>query len=177
MEETKPNVLKHVLSYSTIIAILLFTLFLVSYMFNFAQSGAVAGILNFIVQLSIFAYFIYKGMKDYRDKYFEGYLSYGKVLTLGLVLVSISAVIYTIFFGIYIYFDIDYFEYLRNLQFTQLKESGLSDEQIYTYIENSSKFLNPYFMTMGSLIGNIIYGGLISLVIAAVVKKDKPFSI
>ena len=59
-------------------------------------------------------------------------------------------------------------------QQVKMEEEGMSQAQIEMAMSYARKFSSPGVIAVFALIGNIIFMGLINLIVAAIVKKDPP---
>jgi hypothetical protein len=55
----------------------------------------------------------------------------------------------------------------------EMEKKGIPDEQIDQAMEMTKMFMNPGAMFVMGLLGTILIGFILSLIIAAILKKDK----
>ena len=53
---------------------------------------------------------VYVGIRNYRDKYNEGVISFGKAFKIGIMIVLIASTIYIIAWGVVLFFMADFME-------------------------------------------------------------------
>ena len=105
----------------------------------------------------------------------DGFMSYSKGLGLGLVVAGIGAVIQTIFSYIYIKFvDTEYYANQTAALVEQWEKQGLNEEQIEAALGFSQNMMNPEMGILFGILGGIFFGFIISLIVTAFTKKNKP---
>ncbi|GAB2544448.1 DUF4199 domain-containing protein [Rufibacter soli] len=115
--------------------------------------------------------FAYRNFKNENG----GFMSYGQGLGTGTILGAVSGVMSSIFSYIYIKFiDGSIMEQIRNGSIEEMEQKGLSDEQIDNAIKITEKFSTPEMMFLFGLIGAVFMAFLISLIVAAVMKNNRP---
>ncbi len=121
----------------------------------------------FIIGLSI-------GLINFK-KLNEGYITFGSAFKYSMIF-SMTVLILTVIFG-YInmeYLNPDIIEKTMELQRIKLEEANMDDEMIEQSIAMSKKFLTP---TTSALVGFFLGGAVytvISLIMAAILKKNRP---
>jgi len=122
-----------------------------------------------------FIAFLFLTQKEYRDQ-LGGYMNFGKGFTAGFLFAIISGVMVAVF--IYLYFAILSPEMVeKSLSTTQAKlsEKGLSQDQIDKALDITRKYF-PVFGAIGSVIFSAFIGVIISLIGAAIFKRERsPF--
>lgn len=113
-------------------------------------------------------------MKEYKNAN-EGFLSFGEALSLGTLMSTITGFIISIFVIVYTQFiDTLYNEkILSKLQDTWAK-SGMDDAKIEMATSWTKMTLSPGISFFLQIIGYVIIGFLISLVVGAILRKNKP---
>ncbi|QEC53401.1 uncharacterized protein DUF4199 [Anseongella ginsenosidimutans] len=171
IQNPRPNVtpVKIALKWGLIAGAVMILLSLISYYAGMMQNAAIQWLSYILLALGIFF-----GVRHHRDKELGGYISFGRGLGTG-VLISLFAGILLSAFILLFYGVIDpgALEELKRLQEEGMYEKGMSDEQI----DMSLKFVNPGFMAMVTLPMMTFFGFIISLVIAAILKRNKPLFI
>lgn len=128
------------------------------------------GFLSFVVWIGG----VVLAVKAYREQ-LDGYLSFGEGFQVGfftfLVISAISAVWSFLFYS---FIATDFLE--KTLEFMQytLEDSGATDEAIDMMMGIYERVYNPLGLMLMSLLGGTIFGAIISLIIAAVMKKNRP---
>lgn len=115
---------------------------------------------------------------NYRDRLNRGFISYSHGFQTGAIISAVVAVALAAY--IYIYHTVinpEGVQQLLDLTQEKLAERGLSDDMIDQQIEMSAKFMKPGLMAIFSLIGQLIFGLIISLIVPLFLKKtDDSFS-
>ena len=114
------------------------------------------------------------GMREYRTTN-GGYMTYGEGMSLGALLSAVAGLLssaFTVFYTQVI--DPGFQERLVGQVRDQMEEQGkLSDEQIDQAIEWMQKFQSPGLQFMFGLFGTILIGVVLSLIIAAFIRRNK----
>ena len=136
---------------------------------NMANMEKTLGFLAWIIGIAM----IVMAMLYYRSNN-NGLMTYGQGISTGMAATGVSSVISSIFFMIYIRFvDNGYIKKQIEMSRVELeKNPDLSDEQINAALEMSSKFMTPELLFLFGLIGALLFGLIISLIVAAVLKKE-----
>jgi ethanolamine transporter EutH len=122
--------------------------------------------------------FIFVGIKNYRDKYNEGFISFGKAFKIGILIALISSTCYVLTWLVEYYFFIpDFMEKYTEHMMLEAEKSGISGleldkkaEEMATYKE---MYKNPVFVVLLTYLEVLPVGLIISL-IAALILKKKP---
>ena len=105
----------------------------------------------------------------------DGFMSYSRGLGLGTLVVTISAVVSSIFSYIYTKFiDTEFYENLRKKMEDTWAEEGMSEEQIETVSSFMEKFSTPEISFLFGVLGAIFIGFILSLIITAFTKNTRP---
>ena len=120
---------------------------------------------------------VYVGIRNYRDKYNGGIISFGKAFKIGSMIVLIASTIYVVAWLIdYFFFIPDFMEKFSAQELDNLKESGASQIEIdkeTIKMENMVKmFKNPLFNAMMTY-AEILPVGLIVTLISSLILKRK----
>src|SRR6478609_8777007 len=96
---------------------------------------------------------VYVGIRNYRDKYNKGVISFGKAFKIGILMVLIASTIYVVAWLIdYFFFIPDFMVKYSAHMIDQLKTSGASqteiDKQTKEMAGMVSMYKNPFFTAM-----------------------------
>ncbi len=121
---------------------------------------------------------IFVGVKNYRDKYNSGIITFGKSLKIGLLITLVASTIYVIVWQIDYYFFIpDFYEKYSAHIIRDMKAHGATQAQIQQQMavnkSNGEMYRNPLFNAMYTYI-EILPVGLIMSLLAALILKRKP---
>lgn len=113
-------------------------------------------------------------MKEYKESN-KGYMTYGQGLGIGMFISAITGILSAGYGNIYMQFiDTTFRSQMLDFQVEKLEEQGLPDESIEKAIETFEKFSSPGLTFLFGVIGVLFVGFLLSLVVSAVMKKNKP---
>jgi Protein of unknown function (DUF4199) len=120
---------------------------------------------------------VFVGIRNYRDKYNGGVISFGKAFKIGLLIVLISSSVYVVAWLIdYFYFIPDFMEKYSAHMLDELKSSGASqieiDKQTQEIASFGKMYKNPFFNAMMTY-AEILPPGLIVTLISCVILKRK----
>ena len=121
---------------------------------------------------------IFAGVKNYRDNFNNGCISFGKAFQIGLLIALVGSTIYVIAWLIsYYFFFPDFAEKYNTLMLKQMKAQGASQEAITREMAEMAGFFklyeNPVFNILITY-SEILPVGLIISLIAAAILKRKP---
>lgn len=113
-------------------------------------------------------------MKDFREKN-DGFISYGEGLGLGSLTAAVLGVLSSAFTLFYIQF-IDNTLLAQGLDQVRedMERQGKDDAQIEQAIEISQKFMSPGIVFVTVILGYLVMGFIVSLIIAAIMRREKP---
>ncbi|WP_094572872.1 DUF4199 domain-containing protein [Mucilaginibacter xinganensis] len=140
---------------------------------NNYEGSMLLGYTTMLVAFSL----IFVAVKNNRDKYGNGVITFGKAFTTGLMITLIASTIYVIVWMIdYFYFIPDFYEKYSAHELLQLKAAGGTQAQLSAKaaeIQQFSKlYRNPFFNALVTY-AEILPVGLIVSLLAAVILKRK----
>lgn len=104
-----------------------------------------------------------------------GFMSYGQGLGIGTLLATVSSVVAGIFNYVYTSFiDSTVLTRMREAQMLEMEKKGLSEEQMEQAMAMADKFSGPGMMLVVGIIGGAVMGFIISLIVAAIMKNNRP---
>jgi hypothetical protein len=132
--------------------------------FNKAQG------LVFLLLLIVILFFL---VKSYRDNYRHGFITFGQGLGAGMIIFLYYAIITAVFTYI-LYAVIDPNLIDKQLAYTEglLQKRGLPEEAIEMSMKIQKKIMIPEIMAPISIFGSMFYGLIMSLIVAAFVRKE-----
>ncbi|TAF66455.1 MAG: DUF4199 domain-containing protein [Cytophagales bacterium] len=138
---------------------------------QFYVVGTNSGLSWLIIPISILVLVV--AMNDYKKRN-QGYMSLGAGFGLGTMSSVISAVIGG-FFNILLldFIDPTIIEKLRKDAVLQVQQAGMGDEQIEQAMQFTDFLLNTGVMFVLGVISSLILGGIISLIISAILHKNR----
>jgi zinc transporter ZupT len=169
MEKKNTSLFVNALIWGVIIGLVSVVYSVILYMLDQALNN-VLGYLGFIIIIAGLAI----AMKSYRDNVLDGILPFGKAFGFGILIVLISAVISGIY-GILLYtiIDPDLIGKAMDASAGRMLEQGLSEDQVEQALEISKRFMKPVFMFISGLVVNLLVGVVLSLIMAAIFKKEE----
>ncbi len=119
---------------------------------------------------------VFVGIRNYRDKYNNGVISFGKAFRIGLFIVLIASTIYVVAWLIDFYFFMpDFMDKYSASMLNELKASGASQVEIdkqTTEMANMTAMLkNPFFNAMMTYVEILPVGLVVTLISALILKR------
>ena len=164
---------KNIITYGLIAGIVVsfLMLFSVSNIIDF-NIGLFIGYTSMLIAFS----FVFVGIRNYRDKYNKGVISFGKAFKIGIMIVLIASTIYVISWLIdYFFFIPDYLEKYAAHVLDKLKASGASqieiDKQIKDMANFAAMYKNPFFNAMMTYVEILPVGLIVTLISSFILKR------
>jgi len=137
------------------------------------DTSMLIGYASMIVALSL----VFVGIRNYRNKYNGGIISFGKAFKIGIIIVLIASTIYVIAWVIdSVFFIPDFAEQYAAHELDKLKASGASQVKIDKETKEMANFVtmykNPLFNAMMAY-AEILPVGLIVTLISSLILKRK----
>jgi flagellar biosynthesis protein FliQ len=168
---------KNILIYGLIMGIVLsiFTIVSINYCYqtgNFEGNATV----GYAVMIAVFS-FIFVGVRNYRDKFNGGVISFGEAFKMGLGIVLIASTLYVGSWLIYYHnFVPDFMDKYSDIALSKAKASGATQAQLDTQIADIQDFKEMYkkpFFAIGITYLEILPVGLIIALFSALILKKK----
>ncbi len=123
-----------------------------------------------LIILGVVLFFL---LKSYRDNYKHGMITYGEALGAGLIIFLYYSIIMAIFTYI-LYAIIDPGLVDKSLAFAEemLQKRGMPQARIDAGMSIQKKMMTPVFMAPWTILANMFFGFIISLIVAAFVRKE-----
>ena len=138
------------------------------YVFNVSQTNWVVGLISKIVEIAIFIFALITFKKKNGN-----IISLKQALKVGLGIAVVGGLIAAVY--IFIHYTYIYPEFLQNMYDTQvlaMSEQGLTAEQMegaLTWLEYTS---SPWVYSVMAIIGNLIFGFIISLLTGLIIRNN-----
>lgn len=162
--------IKDAANFAVILGIILSLWSYVSFSFGLEQNMAFSALQWLIIFGALFYY-----VKSTRDKKYEGYLSFGRGLGLSVIVSAFSGFILGVFSYVYLtVIDPSKMETMLQMTYDQYIESGMSVDMAEQSMQMVEKFMNPMVMAFSSVFGMALWGLLLGLIVAAILKKNPP---
>jgi hypothetical protein len=167
--EEKVNVWKANLTNGLILALVGIAYSLIMY-FADLTFNKVQGYIFILVQLGML-YFL---LKSYRDNYMHGQITYGQSVGAGVIICLYYAICIAIFTYI-LYAVIDTGLTTKQLAAAEeaMVKKGAPQEAIEAGMAFTKKIMKPEIMAPFSILGNMIWGTIISLVVSIFIKNNE----
>ena len=138
------------------------------------NTSMLLGYASMLIALSL----VYVGIRNYRNKFNGGFISFGRAFKVGILIVLIASTIYVIAWLIdYFFFVPDFIEKYSAHQLAELKDSGASEAEIAKQTKSMADFArmydNPFFNALMTYAEILPVGLLVTLVSALILKKRK----
>jgi len=146
---------------------------LVLYVTNLVRSD-MSWVFN-IVSMIIPVVCIVFAVKEYKATLGNGWMKFSEVFKFGLVICLVGGLIAAAYTVLYVQvIDTEFMNFIQEKQMNKMVEMGMPEEQIEIAINQSAKFQTPFWMFTWTLLGALLTGTIISLIMAAVLKKPNP---
>ena len=121
---------------------------------------------------------VFVGIRNYRDKFNEGVISFGKAFKIGIMIVLIASTIYVVAWLIdYFFFIPDFMEKFSAQELDKLKASGASqieiDKQTKEMADFATMYKNPFFNAMMTYAEILPVGLIVTLISSFILKRKR----
>jgi uncharacterized protein YneF (UPF0154 family) len=141
-----------------------------------AGFGAIG--LNFLISIGLYVGIMVAAVKKHRDAELGGYIPFGRAFMVGLVVAVIAGILGGIFNFIYMsYIEPDFMETMIAETQAMYERMGMSETQIEKAMEQVKSSFEPSKMLIQGFVWSAILGGIVSLIVAAIMKKNPPESL
>jgi len=119
---------------------------------------------------------VFVGIRNYRDKYNDGAISFGKAFKIGIMIVLIASTIYVVAWLIdYFFFIPDFMEKYSADMLDKLKTSGASQMEIDTQTKEMANlavmYKNPFYNAMMTYMEILPVGLIVTLISSLILKR------
>ena len=119
---------------------------------------------------------VFVGIRNYRDKYHSGVISFGKAFKIGLMMVLIASTIYVVAWLVdYFFFIPDFMEKYSAHTLDVLRKSGATQLEIDKQVEEMKYFAemykNPFFNALITYAEILPVGLLVTLISSLLLKR------
>src|SRR5690348_6681424 len=172
---------RNILVYGFISGVLVSTFMLISMNYASHCEGNVAyetsmliGYASMIIAFSL----VYVGIRNYRNNYNGGVISFGKAFKIGILIVLIASTLYVVAWMIdYFFFMPDFMDKYAAHSIDKLKADGASqvkiDKEVKKMADMTRMYKNPLFTAMFTY-AEILPVGLVVTLISSLILKRKP---
>ncbi len=160
-----------IIKFSIIYALANIGMALILYILEVMDKSWMVSILSLAVNSAI----LFFAMKSRKNDTLGGFMSYGQGFGTGMLIMVFGGLITAVYtFVFYSYIDPEFINKTLEISRTEMLKKDMSDEQIDQALEMSKKFMSPVMMTVFAYLASLFIGLIISLILAAVIKKDNP---
>jgi hypothetical protein len=119
---------------------------------------------------------VFVGIRNFRDKYNAGVISFGSAFKIGITIVLIASTIYVLAWLIdYFYFIPDFMDKFSAHMLDQLRASGTShveiDKQAKAMADMAASYKNPFFNAMMTYVEILPVGLIVTLISSLILKR------
>jgi hypothetical protein len=174
-----PSTTKPALQFGLLFGILMVLEFVIGYAMNIdpATNPAYGWIINILNYFIFPLVFILMGCNTFKNSN-GGFVTFGQCLKIGVIICVIAALVYSIFFAIFTMifpeFIPELMEKMKSAMITQ--NPDMTEDQMDTMLGYTEKFMNPVIMIPFSILMYAFIGLIWSLIVGAIVKKERPVS-
>lgn len=174
METQNTEAKKFVLNYGILLGILSVIMGVIMYITNaYLNPSFIYSIIGFLLLIVV----ITLSIKAYKSEN-GNYLSLGEALKVGIGVAVIGGIITALWsFVLMNYIEPDYMAQMMDVSRDKMTEMNpnMTDAQLETAMEFNSKFSSPWIVMAFSLIGNLFFGLIISLIAGLIMKNKNPY--
>ncbi|MBC7948940.1 MAG: DUF4199 domain-containing protein [Chitinophagaceae bacterium] len=136
------------------------------------ETSMLIGYASMLVAFSL----VFVGIRNYRNKYNGGIISFGKAFQIGGLIVLIASTIYVVAWLIdYFFFIPDFMEKYSAAELAKLKASGASQVEIDKETNEMAKFAkmykNPFFNAMMTYVEILPVGLVVTLISSFILRR------
>lgn len=137
-------------------------------------TSMVIGYASMLIAFSL----VFVGIRNYRDQYNEGIITFGKAFKIGILIVFIASTMYVVAWLInYYFFSTDFIEKYSAHMIDQLKDSGASTQEIEKQAKEMADFAqmykNPFFNAMITYTEIFPVGLIVTLISSLLLKRKE----
>ncbi len=168
--ETKRSAFNTALKYSIITALAAFIFSIIMYVTGLYLNQAV----NWLSYVILLAGLVFT-VKDRRDKDLGGYITFGDAFVAGFLFCFLFALLSAVSTYIMMQFIApDMITEILKQSEQKMIDKQMSDDQIQMAMSYTKKFMTPVWMTVWVIILTCLLGAVLSLIVAAIFKKNNP---
>jgi hypothetical protein len=171
MDENRPSSFKIAMNSGILLGLALIVFSLITYLLDLARESPLQ-YLSFVIILVLVFIFV----KQWRDKYNDGFITFGGAYSHGLLVIFLASLItavYTfIFFGYIAPGEIA--KIIEEAEQSILKsQPDISDSDLEMALSITEMFTKPWLMAVMAILINILAGLIIAIIPAAILKKEQ----
>ncbi len=142
------------------------------------QPYSAGSIINSILTYGTIIAILVLAVKFHRDSNQNGFITFGQAFGLGVLAALVMGVISAIYSYVFFAFiDPGFLDQVVEMQKEQMLESGMSESEVDQAFNMMSAMFTPGAFAIIAVVGSLIFGAIVSLIVAAVMKKDPPAAV
>ena len=172
------ELIKHAVIFGLMMAGAFILFDLLNYTFDFAGMGWVMSILTLFITIAILAVFYIWAGRSYRNKFGDGYLTYGRAFMICLIMVVASTLVMALYTYLFYYF----FDPQRAANSAQQAiqaiqdNANIPDERKESIIKRMTEGFTPFRMVISSLTSAPIFSIVVGSIVALFMRKREKIS-
>lgn len=116
---------------------------------------------------------LFLGIRSYRDKYLNGFITYSQSLGAGVIIMVYYSIISAVFaYILYKFIDPNLTDKMLAITEEQLLERGMAEGMIEQSMNIQKKIMTPLVLSISSLVSGIFMGTIFSLIISLFTKRE-----
>ena len=113
------------------------------------------------------------GIRSFRDNVMDGILPFGTAFGFLMVVMIVSAIIGNIYaYILWTVIDPDIISKMMDMQMEKMMDKGIPEEAMEQAMKMTSKFMKPGVMLAMGTAFQLMFGTILSLIVAAIFKKE-----
>ena len=141
--------------------------------FSRPSAGIASVVLNGLISLAIYIGLLVVAVRHFRDKENGGAITFGKAFMIGLGVALITAIINGLFTFIYVsYIEPDYLETTMRDMESLYESFGLTEDQMEEALKKARESMTPTAILRNSVIYSLVFGSIVSAIVAAIMKRQ-----
>jgi len=126
------------------------------------------------ISFVFYVVFMIIGIKNYRDKFNGGFITYGNSFLLGFFIALIGGILASVFtFILFKFIDPGLVDKMLEVARAKIEESGqIPEEQIDSILEMQKGMMSPTMIMVFGLFGSAFFGAILSLIVSIFMKKE-----
>jgi len=166
----KPSTARIALKWGIISAVISVIFTIILYTFDLWKITWV----SLVFGLAIIIVILVLANKEFRTRH-EGFLTFGESLGISMLVIAVSSLISAAFNQLYMnVIDNTIKDKMADFQEETRLKQGMTMEQIDVAMQQVEKFNTPGIQFLFGLLGSLFFGFIIALIIAAIMKKNRP---
>lgn len=114
-------------------------------------------------------------VNEYKRTEGHGFITFGHAFRSSLVISLIGGITGAAFLVLFVeVIDPSFKDFMLQKQMDQMTEMGMSEEAAEQALENAARYQTPFWMFTMGVMGTLLMGAIMSLIMAAILKKPDP---